>query len=414
MKTKPPIIILGADSLTGLQTARILWRRHVPVIGVADNPQAPFCRTRAAVQIVPFADIAGDPQPLFRELRAQYGLRPVVLACTDPFAWWLNDHREAISEEADFLLPPSNSLRLLADKVQFYRHAIEHKLPLPETRFATNTDELEQAACEMTFPLLLKPPRRTPEWLDATRGFKVLKIHDADTLRREGPTLLSVAGELILQSWVPGSDANMYSLYICMDRQSEPLATVVAQKTRQWPPDIGSGSLAVEVREDAVVNTGLKILQSLGYAGVGSFQFKKDAVSGQFYIIEMNAGRAALNFPLCEICGVEMVYTYYCAAAGLPLPENRTVTRPGGKWICWKTDLASALAHWKRGDLTVREWLASIRGHKWVADVQLDDLLPLLADTARKIKAGISGPVRAVFLNRTNRTPPAAKSAQGM
>jgi len=412
MSTKPPIVLLGSDYLIGLQTARILWRRQVPVIGVADNPQAPFCRTRAAVRTVPFAGIADDPRPLFRELRTQYGVRPVVLACTDDFAWWLNNHREAVGEEADFLLAPTNTLRLLADKVQFYRYAMEHDLPLPTTRFVKNIEELEQAAREMTFPLLLKPPRRTPKWMDATGGFKVLKVNDADTLRRNGPALLPIAGELILQSWVRGPDANMYSLYICMDRQSEPLACIVAKNIRQWPPDVGCGSLAVEVREDAVMNAGLEILRRLGYVGPGSFQFKQDEVDGRFYIIEMNAGRPALNFPLCEACGVEMIYTYYCAAAGLPLPENRTVTRPGSKWISWKTDLASALAHWKRGDLTFRGWLASIRGHKWSAGLQRDDPLPQLADMGRKVLMalrGTSGPANMLFMRNGGNENPAQK-----
>ncbi|MBI9021388.1 MAG: hypothetical protein JEZ10_09080, partial [Verrucomicrobia bacterium] len=118
--------------------------------------------------------------------------------------------------------------------------------------------------------------------------------------------------------------------------------------------------------------------------GLGHMELKKHAEDGTFYLIEMNT-RAALNFPLCEACGIEMIYTHYCSAAGLPLPETRTATRPGSKWICWKTDLASAYFHWKRGDLSVREWWASIQGHKWSADIQLDDPVPLLADLFGKI-----------------------------
>ena len=29
MKVKPPVVLLGTDCLTGLQTSRILWRRGV-------------------------------------------------------------------------------------------------------------------------------------------------------------------------------------------------------------------------------------------------------------------------------------------------------------------------------------------------------------------------------------------------
>ena len=389
MKIKPPILLLGADCLTGLQTSRILWKQNVPVIGVANDPRSPYCRTRAAVRIVPAAKITNDPRPLLLKLREQYGMRPVVMACTDDFIWWLDEHRDAVREHADFLLSPPKTLHILADKVQLYRYAMEYNLPLPETRFVTCREELMVAAREMTFPLILKPPRRSPDWMKATGGFKVLKVDDAEALVKTGMPLLPIVDELILQAWVRGPDANMHSLYICLDRQSEPRATLVAKKLRQWPPDIGVGCLAVEVCVDEIVTTGLSILKRLGYIGPGSFQFKQDTITKKFYIIEMNT-RSALNFPLCEACGVEMTYSCYCAAADLPLPENRTITRPGGKWICWKTDLPSALAHWRRGDLTVREWLTSIRGHKWSADIQWNDPIPLLADMARKITHGLS------------------------
>jgi D-aspartate ligase len=399
MKTTPPVVIFGIDCLTGLQAARILWRKNIPVIGVASDPKSPYCRTRAAVKTVPFAELKENPHPLLKSLEAQYGARPVALPCTDEFVWWLNDRREDVSKQADFLLPPCGTLRLLADKVQFYRYAIEHKLPLPDTRFVKSVEEIKKAADEMTFPLILKPARHSPEWMAASGGFKVVKVADAAELLRAGPALCAAVGELILQMWVRGPDANMHSLYICMDRQSDPLCCLVAKKLRQWPPDVGSGSLAVEVRADEVVNTGVPILKQLGYVGPGSFQFKQDAVDGKIYIIEMNVGRPALNFSLCEACGVEMIYTCYCAAAGLPLPGNRTVIRPGSKWICWKTDLASAYAHWKRGDLTVLAWLASLRGRKRPAEISLTDPMPMLIDMARKMRRGISASARKILLH---------------
>ena len=101
---------------------------------------------------------------------------------------------------------------------------------------------------------------------------------------------------MILQSWVRGSDANMHSLYLCLDHQSQPLTScIVAKKLRQWPPDVGVGALAMQVDEEEVINIGLTILQKVGYVGPGSFQFKQDEISKKFYIIEMNTGRPLLQ-----------------------------------------------------------------------------------------------------------------------
>ncbi|MDH3223561.1 MAG: hypothetical protein OEO23_07585, partial [Gemmatimonadota bacterium] len=42
----PPAVVIGLDSMQGLQAARILTRRGVPVHGIAANPRSALARTR--------------------------------------------------------------------------------------------------------------------------------------------------------------------------------------------------------------------------------------------------------------------------------------------------------------------------------------------------------------------------------
>ena len=385
-----PVVLLGIDRLLGLQLARILWRQGIPTIGVAVDPKSPYCRTRAATRIVHAKDVEHDPNQFFKELNAEYTARPVVIPCMDEFVFWLNENRDIVDAHADFLLPPSESLERLGDKSLFYRYCIEENLPIPATRFITSGKELEAAAREMDFPLVIKPPRRSDAWMKATGGLKVLRADDPAALLNCAPGLLGVTDELILQAWVEGGDECMHSLYVCLDHLSRPvISSVVARKIRQWPPDIGVGSLSTEVREDELVDIGLRIMQKLGYVGTGSLQFKRDERSGDFFIIEMNT-RFALGAPLLEASGIAATLCHYCLAAGLPLPQNRSITHRGRKWICWKRDLASAFVHWRRGDLTIGQWLSSLRGRKRSADLYFRDPMPLLADIGRKLKTAFS------------------------
>jgi D-aspartate ligase len=387
---QPPVVLLGIDRLLGLQLARILWQRGVPTIGVAVDPNSHYCRTRAATRIVHAKDMERDPNQFFKDLNAEYTTRPVVIPCMDEFVFWLNDNRDIVEAHADFLLPTSESLELLADKSRFYRYCIEQDLPIPATRFITSSEELDAAAREMHFPLVIKPPRRSEAWMKATDGFKVLRADDPAALLDCAPELLGVTDELILQTWVEGGDECMHSLYVCLDRESRPaVSSIVGRKLRQWPPDIGVGSLSIEVREDEIVEIGLRILQKFAYVGSGTVQFKRDERSGAFFIIEVNA-RFGLGSPLLEASGIAATHCHYCLAAGLPLPQDRSITQRGRKWICWKRDLASALAHWRRGELTVGQWLSSLRGRKRSADIHLRDPMPLLADIGRKLKTAFS------------------------
>ena len=51
---------------------------------------------------------------------------------------------------------------------------------------------------------------------------------------------------------------------------------------------------------------------------------------------------------------------------------------PGRKWMVEDLDLASAFRYWRDGNLTIREWLQSLRGVQESAFFAADDPGPLL------------------------------------
>ena len=58
-KRKPPAIVFGLDSNNGLQTARILAQREIPVIGIARDSKHPYCTTNVCEEII-FTDTESD------------------------------------------------------------------------------------------------------------------------------------------------------------------------------------------------------------------------------------------------------------------------------------------------------------------------------------------------------------------
>jgi len=139
------------------------------------------------------------------QLTSEYGLRPLVLSCTDESVEWLNANRDAVGQYADLLLPARDSLEKMADKSRFYRWVAEHGLRLPETRSVHSMEDIAQAAQEMAFPLVVKPPHRTSRWLEASGDSKVYKIGSPEDLMKLAPALFAAVDELILQAWVdPG------------------------------------------------------------------------------------------------------------------------------------------------------------------------------------------------------------------
>jgi predicted ATP-grasp superfamily ATP-dependent carboligase len=189
----------------------------------------------------------------------------------------------------------------------------------------------------------------------------------------------SAVDELILQEWIPGGDENLFTCYGYFDADSNPLVLYESHKLRQWPPNTGSGTLAELVQVRPAREATVDLVRCAGHQGLIFVQFKRHPRTGEYFIVEPNVGRPGLGMPIGEAGGAEILLTMYCDAAGLPLPRSRRVTRPA-KWICWKRDFASAIHSVRRGDLGVREWLASLIGVKATADWRWDDPLPFLVD----------------------------------
>jgi hypothetical protein len=56
---KPLAIVFGLDTNNGLQTARILAQREIPVIGIARDPKHNYCTTKVCEEII-FTDTESD------------------------------------------------------------------------------------------------------------------------------------------------------------------------------------------------------------------------------------------------------------------------------------------------------------------------------------------------------------------
>jgi predicted ATP-grasp superfamily ATP-dependent carboligase len=168
----------------------------------------------------------------------------------------------------------------------------------------------------------------------------------------------------MVQEWIEGNDADLYSCNCYFNGSAEPLVTFIARKLRQWPPETGTSCLGEECRNDVVLETSIRLFKSVNYNGLGYVEMKRDQRTGQHYIIEPNIGRPTGRSAIAEAGGVELLFTKYCDLVNLPLPENREQMYEGVKWIYFMHDIQSAFYYWRRGELTFRDWRQSIRGSK--------------------------------------------------
>jgi predicted ATP-grasp superfamily ATP-dependent carboligase len=384
-----PAVVVALDCITGLQTARILAARGVPVIGIAADRRHFCARTRAVRQVV-VSPTAGDA--LIDTLERlgpgsgdpAHGGPAVLVPCSDAAVLTISAERERLAPWYRFVLPANDVVEMLMDKVRFTEHAQAHGLAIPPTRILRHRKDAEDAAAELSYPAVIKPGLKTPRWQAATTA-KVYRVEDAAGLLATYDRCVAWADVLIAQTWVGGGEADLYSANVYFDRASIPQATFVARKIRQWPVETGTSSLGLEVRNDAVLDEAVRLFTSVGYQGLGYLEMKRDPLTGRHSIIEPNIGRPTGRSSIAERGGVELVMTAYRDALGEPLPESRVQGYRGVKWIYWRHDLQASLVAARRGQLGLRGWWRSVRGPKIEAVGSWRDPLPFVIDGWRTL-----------------------------
>jgi predicted ATP-grasp superfamily ATP-dependent carboligase len=283
------------------------------------------------------------------------------------------------------------------DKVSFYSYARDAGLPIPQTFLVASREELEQVAKLMTFPCILKPPMRTATW-EKYAPAKVIKVSSMQELFAVYERCSRGADIIMLQEWVEGTDAELYSCNCYFNAESQPVVTFISRKLRQWPPETGVSCLAEECRNDIVLQESVRLFQSVNYRGLGYVEMKRDIRTGAHYIIEPNIGRPTGRSAIAENGGVPLLYATYCDAVKKPLPPDLQQKYGHAKWIYLRRDIQSAIHYWRKGSLTLYSWIQSWRGLRKDAVFVWSDPGPFFAELlrctsvmTRKVKRG---PVR--------------------
>ena len=381
---RPAAIVIGVDCLQGLQTARVLAGRGLPVIGVAKDARHYACRTRACDEVL-IADTGGDGLiDLLSEIGPTFEARPVLFPCQDKNVIVVSRHRQTLADWYRFILPAPDVVEMMMNKATFYAYAHTNGFPLTPTYCLHNRDDAERVSALLAYPAVLKPAVRLREWSRHTKE-KAVVVADAGKLLQQYERLSPWTDVLIAQELIEGPDTNHFTCNLYFGQQGELLVSFTTRKLRQWPVATGQACLSEEVKNDVIVNEAVRLFQSVDYRGLAYLEMKVDERSGEYYIVEPNIGRPTGRSASAEAAGVDLLYTMYCDAVGLPLPKTRTQNYSGLKWINIAPDFRSALFRFRRHELTLREWWRSVRGPRVYAILSWKDPLPFLAAVSRAI-----------------------------
>jgi predicted ATP-grasp superfamily ATP-dependent carboligase len=369
-------LVIGGN-LNGLTIARSLGRQGVPV-WVTTPPDVKLASfSRYALRTLPWPNAEPQAQVEYLlELAARYKLdRWMLFPTSDESAALLSKFHTALSRQFYVTTPPWDILRWAYDKRLTYRLAAEQQVDYPSTICPASEVDLEAAA--FAFPAILKPATHAAvNRFTADKAWRVANRKDLLARYREARELIP-PDLILLQELIPGGGESQFS-YAALCRDGQPIASLTARRTRQYPVDFGYSSSFVETFDvPEIVAPSRRLLAAIRYTGLVEVEYKFDAREQRYKLLDINP-RLWTWSALGSRAGVDFPYLLWQMITGKSVPER--TGRTGVRWVRMSTDVPAAVQEMLRGRLDVPAYLQSFRGPVQFALMAADDPLPGVLD----------------------------------
>lgn len=377
-------MILGGY-VNGLGIVRSLAKNKVKSLVLDIKPSIAGASKWSEQMICP--DPVSETEEFIKFIK-RIGLREgspfVVFTTNDIWMYPILQYKKELNDILIYPMSDWNIIKKCLDKEKLIEMAVRHGIPCPKSIFPKNTNELRSANKSLLYPAILKPVE--------TVGFmEALMWQGRSVIIENEKQLYDVADELdkaklskrsiILQEYIPGDVENLYTYTSYSDKNADVKAWSTGYKIRQYPPMAGTITAGKVLPVPELAEIGKKFIKSIEFYGIANTEFKKDAITGEFKLIEINARPGMWNRSAFET-GVNLPAIAYEEAVG-----NKTIyCESSDKELIWVHFIMDAyyaiLANNKKGyhnySWNIYKWLKSIKGKKIDAVFDINDPLPFI------------------------------------
>lgn len=342
------------------------------------------------------------------DLATEFDDKPVLIPTSDTWVMALAEEYQLLSEQYQLCFSSEEVIRRLINKDNFGKWAQKQGYPVPKTW----NDSVEIP--DNAFPIVAKPtdPRDRQTSGDAsffvrtlnkitgklkntnTKGrpntdaaednspFRVNILRDKRELEQYTENHTSFLSQVVFQEYVRGISDSMYTVGLYAN-EGDVKGIFTGRKVRGYPPEHGDCKVGQSQSvPDDIIKTVKTICADLEYTGIAEFEFKRDEVSGEYYLIEINP-RSWSWVGITPAAGVNIPWIAYADQYGLEYTEQREPLDWSGqiKWVQTLEDLFNCLALYRSSHepwhMGPREWWQSLSCDSLVlSDLSRDDPVP--------------------------------------
>jgi predicted ATP-grasp superfamily ATP-dependent carboligase len=306
----------------------------------------------------------------------------VILPCDDYGVEMIARSRATLNEWGYVPVEGDDDVMLaMLDKERTYELARAAGVATPRTATVRSAEEALAAVAQFELPIGLKP-LQAHEWAKH-RAEKFIVAGNSDELRAVSEWAFVPRVPLLMTEVVPGPETDICTYFTYVDRHGEPLFDYTKSKIRQWPKRSGLTCYQVSDRIGQVIEAGRRLVTGIGLRGVAVPEFKRDARSGEWKLIECNH-RFTGSLELTRHCGIDMALIAYNATIGRPAAAPSGYRTGLTQWNPIE-DVRALIDYRRDGELTVPGWVRSVARRQHFPMMRADDPMPTVASLGSKL-----------------------------
>ncbi|WP_232385059.1 carboxylate--amine ligase [Actinomadura violacea] len=323
-----PVLLLRTDHNFfhhgSLGAIRSLGRAGVPVHAILEGRASPASRSRYLYRGHPWAPPAERPAELAAHLHRiaeRIGRPALLLPVDDAGALFVAEHAEALAAAFVFPRQDRDVPRRVADKSQLIAALRESGVPCPQSRTPRSAADVEDAAAELGLPLIAKwarPWRLPPGMRSTTLAHTLDEAYRlfAAGLRRDPD---GDAGPLILQRRIPQAGGDWF-FHGYFDASLDCLFAATGRKHLAHPPQAGHTIAGQWTANPELERLAVRTVQTLGCRGLVDLDFRFDAGTGAYHLLDFNPRLGAQFRLFTDRRGLDLVRVLHLDQSGRDVP----------------------------------------------------------------------------------------------
>jgi predicted ATP-grasp superfamily ATP-dependent carboligase len=297
----------------------------------------------------------------------------VVFACNDPALEFVAVHRDELRTRYRIVdSDPALQLAIL-DKQKTIDLARRAGVPAPNYWSIARLEDAGRLRGKLQFPVMVKPIN-THAFAKAF-GRKLFIIERGfDELQDKVRLAIGHGMDVMVAEMIPGPDSLLVSYNTFIDSDGRTRFEFTKRVFRRYPKNRGSACYHITEWIPDVAEMGRRFFAGIGFRGIGNVEFKRDPRDGKLKVIESNA-RFVATHELFVRAGAPSDLLVYCYLTDQPVPVFEQYKQFLRMWYPGR-DYRSFRELHALGELSFREWLASLMHRQVLPVFSLSDPLP--------------------------------------